>query len=187
MNGAASVPRIDTRRLALRGLTESDIAFLFQHFSKREVNEFSSENDLTTIDEAKELYAKYVAPRSTLFRLGMVLKKTGELIGTLGFYGIDHENARATVGFDLAKQYWGKGLMGEALGALLDYGFREMRLNRIEATVDPSNTRCLRVLGRCGFAREGVQRQKSYYKGAYHDDAIYSLLRSEWVAKQDAQ
>jgi len=179
-----AVPRIKTERLVLRGLTEADIPFVFEHFSKSEINEYSSAENLSSIEEARQLYVKYIAPRPQLFRLGMVLDETGKLVGTLGFYGIDHGNATAVVGVDLMKKCWGRGLMGEALDALVDYGFREMRLNRIEATVDPENVRCLRLMDRCGFRREGVLREKYYYKSKFHDDIILSILKSEWIMER---
>ena len=174
------VPRIETQRLILRGLSEDDIPFLFKHFGKDEINAFVADDNVRSMVEARELYEKYIAPRPSLFRLGLVLKETGNLIGTLGLYGIDNVNKRAVVGVDLMKEYWGKGLMSEALQRLISYAFTEMRLNRIEGSADPQNLKSIQLLERCGFKKEGVLRQKSYYKGAFHDDAIYSILKREW-------
>ena len=178
------VPRIETERLILRGLTEEDIPFLFEHFSEDEINEYSSDENLTSMEEAKKLYEKYIVPRPGLFRLGLVLRETGELIGTIGLYGIDGTSRRAVVGADLMRRHWGKGFMTEALRALIRYGFEEMKLNRIEATADPQNLRSLRLMERCGFKKEGVLRERFYYKGSFHDDAIYSLLKKEWRDEQ---
>jgi ribosomal-protein-alanine N-acetyltransferase len=174
------VPRIETQRLILRGLSEDDIPFLFEHFGEDEINAYVSDDNVTSLEEAKELFQKYIAPRPHLFRLGLVLKETGNLIGTLGLYGIDRVNRRAVVGADLMKEYWGKGLMSEAFRRLICYAFTEMGLNRIEASADPQNLRSIRLMERCGFKKEGVLRQRFYYKGAYHDDAIYSILKKEW-------
>jgi len=174
------VLRIETQRLIRRGLSEDDISFLFEHFGKDEINEYVSDDNVTSIGEAKELYEKYIAPRPHLFRLRLVVKETGRLIGTLGFYGIDRMNKRAIVGADLMKKHWSRGPMSESLQGLINYGFEEMGLNRIEASSDPQNLRSLRLMERCGFKKEGVLRQRFYYKGAFHDDAIYSLLKQEW-------
>jgi ribosomal-protein-alanine N-acetyltransferase len=184
LSSESRVPRIETERLILRELTDGDIPFLFEHFSKDEINEYSSEENLASMVEAKDLFEKYIVPRPGLFRLGLVLRETEELIGTIGFYGIDHTSRRAIVGADLMRSHWGKGFMTEALRALISYGFKEMKLNRIEATADPQNLRSLRLMERCGFKKEGVLRQRFYYKGSFHDDAIYSLLNREW---SDAQ
>ena len=152
MSSEPRVPRIETERLILRQLTEEDIPFLFEHFSKDEINEYSSEKNLTSMGEAKELYDRYIVPRPGLFRLGLVLKETGKLIGTIGFYGVDHTNRRAIVGADLMRTDWGKGFMTEALRGLISYGFKEMKLNRIEATADSQNLRSLRLMERCMFS-----------------------------------
>jgi RimJ/RimL family protein N-acetyltransferase len=180
MTNTIFVPRIQTERLTLRGLTEGDIPFLLEHFGKDEINEYTSDSNVTSTEEAEELYLKYIAPRPNLFRLGLLMKETGQLIGTLGFYGIDRENKRAIIGVDLMKKHWGKGLMTEALRALVKYGFEEMDLNRIEATSDPRNLRSLRLMERCSFKKEGVLRQRFFYKGSFHDDVVYSLLKEEW-------
>lgn len=177
------VPRIETQRLTLRGLTEDDLPFLFEHFGRCEINEYSSDDNVTSMEETKELYKKYIAPRPYRFRLGIVMKETRDLIGTLGFYGIDAVNRRAIVGVDLMKEYWGRGLMSESLRALIKYGFKEMGLNRIEADADPQNLRSLRLMERCGMKREGVLRQRFYYKDAFHDAATYSILKEDWRDK----
>ena len=70
--------------------------------------------------------------------------------------------------------------MSEAPRGLIRFGFKEMGLNRIEASADPLNLRSLRLIEGRGFRKEGVLRQRFYYKGAFHDDAIYSLLKEEW-------
>ena len=177
---AKLVPQLVTKRLMLRGLTKTDIPFIFQHFSKTEINEYSSDENVTSMEEAKELYEKYIVPTPNHFRLGIVLKAGGELVGTLGLYGIDYVNKKAVVGVDLMRQCWGKGLMTEALLELMNYGFNELNLNRIEASADPDNVRSIRLMQRCGFTKEGVIRQRFYYKNAFHDDEIYSVLKDEW-------
>jgi ribosomal-protein-alanine N-acetyltransferase len=73
--------------------------------------------------------------------------------------------------------------MSESLRALIKYGFKEMGLNRIEADADPQNLRSLRLMERCGMKREGVLRQRFYYKDAFHDAATYSILKEDWRDK----
>lgn len=175
------VPYIETDRLILRGLTADDIGFLFEHFSKDEINECSSADNVTSLKEAEEFYEKYIVPTPTRFRLGLVFKKTNRLIGTVGVYKYSKRDSCLTVGADLAKEYWGFGLMKETLDALIQHGFEKMALNRIEATTDPENIRAVRLIERLGFSKEGVLRGKYFYKGRFHDDIIYSLLREEWM------
>lgn len=134
-----------------------------------------------SIEEAVELYRQFIEPGKQLsFRLGVVLKQTGELVGTLGFHGLVPRDRRAEIGYDLVSEHWGKGIMTEAVRELVRYGFEEMGLNRIEATVDSENERSIRLLERVCFLKEGCLREKHYYKGRFHDILVYSLLLCDW-------
>lgn len=184
---AIEVPVIETERLYLRQLTEADIPFIFELFSREETNLHDTYEPIRTEAEARELYEQYIKPSLTLFRLGMFLKSTDQAIGTLGLYGVDKCHKRAILGYDLLREHWGKGYATEAVASLIDYSFNELNLNRIHASADIDNKRSLAVLERLGFTREGVMRQKDFYKGAFHDDVVYSMLKSEWSTKVKKQ
>jgi ribosomal-protein-alanine N-acetyltransferase len=174
------VPRTATERLVLRQLSVNDVKFIYDLFSLEETNHYVSNPPVKDMGEARKIFELYCRPKPTRFRLGIALKEGGELIGTLGLYAIDLDNRRAILGFDLLPKYWGKGYMAEAVNALLDYAFGKLKLNRISASAEPDNKRSLAVMRRCGFRKEGVLRQLDYYKGAYHDDVVYSILSVEW-------
>jgi len=70
--------------------------------------------------------------------------------------------------------------MTEALLAVLRYGFETMRLNKVEACTDSRNVASMRLLGKLGFHQDGVRRENTYYHGRFIDEAIFSLLASEW-------
>lgn len=181
------VPELETPRLTLRQLTENDMDFIFEMFSRDETNSFVADDPVNSMEEARELYETYIRPKPHLFRLGMFLKETGEPIGTIGLYGIKREDFRAVMGFDLLIEYWGWGYMTEAGTALLDHAFGNMNLNRIQASADADNIRSLATLERIGFRKEGVMRQKDYYKGAFHDDVVFSILKEEWEHKRGSK
>ncbi|GAB4448510.1 MAG: GNAT family protein [Anaerolineae bacterium] len=82
------------------------------------------------------------------------------------------------------KPYWGRGYGTEATRLLLEYGFGELNLNRVELEVFAFNTRAIRSYEKVGFVHEGTRRQALYRNGAYHDIYIMGLLRQEWFAKQ---
>ncbi len=178
------VPDLETERLVLRQLTESDMDFIFEIFGREETNRYVADDPVKDMAEAEELYGKFISPNPHLFRLGLFLRETGNPIGTIGLYGIKTEDFRAVMGFDLLKEHWGHGYMTEAGKALIDYTFRELGLNRIQVSTDADNRRSLAAIERMGFTREGVMRQKDFYKGAFHDDIVYSILRDEWEGKR---
>jgi len=70
--------------------------------------------------------------------------------------------------------------MTEALTEVLLFGFKEMKLNRIQAITFPENLGSVRVLEKLGFQKEGTLREWGYFKGRYQDVYCYSLLRREW-------
>ena len=73
--------------------------------------------------------------------------------------------------------------MQEALLALIQYGFSELRLNRIEADIDPMNLASARCLERLGFKLEGMLRERWIVAGVVSDSAMYGLLASDWAAR----
>jgi ribosomal-protein-alanine N-acetyltransferase len=176
-------PRLETERLVLRPINVEDMGFVYELFSRPETNRYSGHESLGSMEEAGELYDKYMKHGSaSRFRVAVELKETGEPVGTLGLYSYSERDGRAELGYDLLEEHWGRGIMTEAVGAVLRYGFEVLGLNRVEATMDPLNTRSVRLVERLGFKSEGHMREKYLYKGRSRDELIYSLLRSEWVS-----
>jgi ribosomal-protein-alanine N-acetyltransferase len=136
------------------------------------------------IDQARDLiqaiHAGYVDGAE--LRWGITLKDSPTVIGMCGFnYWVRHDQ-RASIGYDLARAYWGQGLMTEAVRAMVDFGFGYMNLNRIEADADGRNPASARVLHKVGFHDEGVQREQFFENGRFYDLHLFALLRREYLA-----
>jgi RimJ/RimL family protein N-acetyltransferase len=69
---------------------------------------------------------------------------------------------RADVGFELSKEYWGKGLASEALEAVINYGFEQLNLQRIQALIEPPNDSSQKLVERKGFIKEGLLRNYEF-------------------------
>ncbi|PWF46656.1 GNAT family N-acetyltransferase [Massilia glaciei] len=123
--------------------------------------------------------------REEYFRFAIVLDETQQMIGNCTLHALHRQNRRAEIGYALQPAQWGKGYMGEALGALLAYAFRERDLNRLEADIDPRNTESASCLERLGFVSEGYMRERWIVGGEVCDSALYGLLRRDWDAKQN--
>ena len=109
------------------------------------------------------------------------MKGDDALVGSAGFDDWDREVGSAETGLRPRPGHWGKGIMTEALTAILDHGFDAMGLNRVQVLVMPRNQRSLRLAGRLGFVREGVLRDHGVDEtGAVCDNVVLSLLRREW-------
>ena len=170
--------QIATERLNLRPITPDDIDFIFELFRRSETNKYSEYPDLKTRDEAAEMYENYLKPDfDDHFRVIIEKKDTGIPMGTIGLYKYSENHKRAEIGYDLLKEYWGNGYISEAVRAITNFGFNDLGLVRVEATVDPENTRSIHVLKRTGFKHEGTLKKKYYYKGAYHDELVFGLIK----------
>lgn len=102
------------------------------------------------------------------------------LLGTFTLYGLEPRHRRAEIGFALARERWGSGLMGEALDALLPWAFAGFDLHRLEADVHPDNAASLRCLERRGFRREGLLRERYWLSGEWQGAVLLGLLRHEY-------
>ena len=179
-----SMPRLESARLVLREADPGrDLEGLFELFADPEVARFTDTGPFTTLDEAVEVMAwiSDIFTRQRGMRWVIAPASAEErLIGTCGFNVWRQSNNSAEIGYDLARPHWGQGLMTEALGVLLRFGFERMDLNRVEADVTVGNDGSARVLEKLGFQEEGVLRQRGFWKGDYHDLRLFSLLREEW-------
>jgi ribosomal-protein-alanine N-acetyltransferase len=178
-------PTLKTERLLLRPATDADLPFVLNLFSRSETNMYSAYGDISTPAEAKQLFDAFLKPGSpTHFRLVADTRGTGEAIGTLGLYAYSGASRRAELGYDLLREHWGRGLMTEAVGELLRYAFEEFGLNRVEATTDSENAASIRVLEKNGFRKEGLLRERHFYKERFHDELYFGLLATDWRGLQ---
>lgn len=175
-------PPLDTPRLHLRRLTPDDAEIIFRIQSDPEVIRYFGRAGDASIEAARERVARIDAGirEHTSIRWGITLRDTGELIGTAGFWRWNKPHRNAEIGYDLRPAWWGRGLMPEAVRAILRFGFDEMDLHRVEANVDTENQRSVRVLERLGFVREGVLRENWLNEGRFTDTGTYGLLRRDF-------
>lgn len=176
-----------TRRLSLRALTQADADFILAHFSDPEVCLYLKDAEpLTARDQALGLIAYFADPdRARACRWGVCLRESGQIVGTVGFLHWDAHNLSAEVGFDLAHLWWGRGLMSEALTAVINAAHAGLSLNRIWGVVHTGNQRSLKTMQRLGFVTEGVARELFRFRGEYHDQYCLSLLPRDWRGAAD--
>jgi ribosomal-protein-serine acetyltransferase len=103
-----------------------------------------------------------------------------QLVGIAGFVWIDPSNESAGLGYWLAREAEGHGLMTAAVSALLRHGFRTLKLNRIEIRAGVHNRRSRAIPKRLGFRHEGTLRQVEKLADRHVDHAVYGLMAEEW-------
>jgi ribosomal-protein-alanine N-acetyltransferase len=101
------------------------------------------------------------------------------LVGAIRFNHFDRKSKFGEVGYELHPEFWGRGLMTEALRAVVSCGHQVFRLNRIEAWTLPGNHASDRVLEKAGFEYEGTLRQRSWFKGEFHDFRMFGRLAGD--------
>ena len=118
------------------------------------------------------------------FPLALVLLEDGTHIGNGGIHAVDWANRHGTAGLIIgAKGAQNHGYGREAEELLLDFAFRRLNLNRVEAEVHSDNPRSLKVAERVGMVIEGRRRERLLRNGAFVDDHIVGMLASEWFAR----
>ncbi|WP_214701924.1 MULTISPECIES: GNAT family protein [unclassified Exiguobacterium] len=105
----------------------------------------------------------------------------GTLAGTIGFNEINRGIQCGTIGYWLGQDFQGKGIMTQSLGTIIEYGFGDLKLNKIEIRVATENVKSRALPERFGFKEEGFIRDAEWLYDRYVDHVVYGLLRDEWV------
>lgn len=102
------------------------------------------------------------------------------LIGCIGLHHINKENRGTSIGYWLSLKYQGKGIMVQTVHALVNYGFRELNLNRIDLKAGKSNIKSRAIPEKLGFKLEGILREEVFVNNRFVSHAVYSILQREW-------
>ena len=182
--GATAI-ELELERVRLRRLDESDAGALFDIHRDPEVTRYQSKPAMTDRAEVEALIGRIRAgyESGSSLQLGIERKEDGVLVGYCLLFNFHEESRRAEIGYSLAREYWRRGYMHEALVALIELAFGELGLNRLEADIDPRNASSERSLLRLGFKREGHMPERWIVGGEVCDTTFYGLLRSEWLRR----
>jgi ribosomal-protein-alanine N-acetyltransferase len=181
-----ALPVLSTPRLVLRGMTEADADGLFDIFSDEQVCQYYAWDTFTDPAQARELAARGVEQyrRQESLRWGLTLPGADRIIGTCGYARWSREHRYGVLGYDLARRYWRQGLITEAVAAVLRFGFEQLDMHRVEATMLAGNAASAAVLARAGFRLEGQLSERAWHRGTFHDVHLYGLTRPTWLARR---
>lgn len=179
-----NLPDLETGRLLLRGLRPEDAEALFGYASDPEVARYVTWDAHRTVEDSRAFLRAAAADRESGEEpgWGIVYKAEGKLIGTCGLINYSAEHARVELGYALSRDYWGRGIMTEAVRAVISFSFQNLSLNRIEARCFAENTASARVMEKAGMTYEDTLRQREFRKSSYRDMKVYSILRDEFTA-----
>ena len=142
--------RIETERLILRTITINDAEAIYVWASDPDVNKYMIYPLHKDIEVTREWLKSRDIDGSDEFELGFVLKETGELIGQGGLFY--HEDIDAwSIGYNLRKDYWGLGLVPEAIRAIIDLVDKEKGVRAIVGEFARENSKSRRVMEKLGM------------------------------------
>lgn len=173
-----SLPNLTTERLVLRPLRADDAPEVFAMRSDPKVMELVRRPLATSMDDAHALIAKIqgIQAANEGAQWAITLKGDDTFIGLVGLWRIVREHHRAELGYTLTRAQWGKGIMSEAIPAVVEHGFSAFKCHSVEAICDPRNVASIRALEKNGFVREAHFKENVYWNGAFTDSMVYSKL-----------
>ncbi len=174
-------PTIDLAGIRLRGLRPEDAVAWHAYLSDPLVTELTSYPVMSLVavqSMIERCRDGYAAGSSCTWAVATELDD--ELVGTCGFNRLSRSQGWAELAYDLARSYWGRGFISQAVGACLGWAFEQPEFNRVHAFVMVGNARSERVLERARFTREGCLRAYRTCRGQPRDYWVFSILRPEW-------
>ena len=179
MNHVGSVP-IETGRLLLRPVVLEDAPAMHRNWTgDDEVTKYLTWPTHASV-EVTEGFVQYLLnsykdPKNYCW--GIVLKnESPEPIGMISVVSMNEEVGSIQVGYCLGRKFWGRGIMTEALGAVIDFAFSTLGAQRVEARHDTNNPASGAVMRKCGMVYEGTLRRADKNNQGICDAAYYSKL-----------
>ncbi|KGP91792.1 aminoglycoside 6'-acetyltransferase [Pontibacillus chungwhensis BH030062] len=169
---------LESERLFLRPIEEADLDIFYQQgLWDAEVRRLTGTQAFFSRSSVEQWFEK-ISGDSERIDLLICQREDGTPIGDMAMLDIDHLNRKAVVRVSLfAKETWGKGLGTQALSLLVEYGFKQLNLNRVGLDVFSYNSRAIRSYEKLGFVKEGEIRDALFYDGAYHDSILMGMKK----------
>ncbi len=174
---------IETERLILRQFAYSDDDTMLKYWiADEKIQSMYSEPTYTTKEAVNELLDKYISSydKNDYYRWAIISKDNNECIGQIAFFLVDSKNNFAEIEYCIGSDFQCKGLATEATKAVIDYGFKNIGLHKIQICHKSINIPSRRVIEKCGFHYEGTLRDFFYMDGKYVDRLYYSILENEY-------
>lgn len=174
---------IETERLILRRFNLKDTEDMYNNWANDdEVTKHLSWPIHESIDVSAKIIESWVRSydNNETYNWAIELKEIGEVIGSIGIVGLDNIYEQCSIGYCIGKSFWGKGITTEAFIGLIEFLFKEVGFERIQAYHHIDNPASGRVMIKAGLKYEG--RLRNYRKklnGIYVDCDFYGIIKSD--------
>lgn len=175
--------RLETERLILRRAVREDAESMFRNWASDPlVTKYLTWPTYETIETAHHILDKWVDEyeKPDYYQWMIELKELGEPIGSISVVRQNDRVEEAEIGYCIGSRWWHRGIVSEALAAVIEYLFTEVGMNRIAARHDPNNPHSGGVMRKCGMVYEGTHRACDCNNQGICDAAQYAILRSDW-------
>lgn len=174
---------IETQRLILRRFVPEDAQAVFDNWASDDaVTKFLTWPSHKSVDISRMVLESWVAgyARKDFYQWAIVFKPCGDQpIGSISVVGLDEQICRAHIGYCIGKNWWHRGIMTEALGAVMDFLFDRVGMLRVDAAHDVNNPNSGAVMRNCGMKYEGTLRRTGINNTGICDMSWYGLLAEE--------
>ena len=173
---------IETPRLLLRRFTLEDAEAVFANYASDEsVTRYMAWPRHESVADSEKVLAQWVQDyeKPDFYEWAIVLKELGQPIGNIEVLNIDDYVEKLNLGYSIGTAFWGKGIMPEALKAVIEFLFDQVGANRVEACHDSRNPNSGKVMQKCGMTYEGTFRQWAWTNAGICDTCNYSILKSD--------
>lgn len=162
----------------LRDVKLADTEAIHSYASLREVSKYQGWGP-NSLEDTENHVKMVMQSDDTQYHKVIVDQQSDKVIGAIEMI-IDKDNDSGEIGYILHPDFWRRGVATHAVEQILDYGFNELKLNRISATTDKRNKGSERVMQKAGMTKEGLLRENILLKDGYRDTLVYSILSSEY-------
>ncbi|MCA9897443.1 MAG: GNAT family N-acetyltransferase [Ardenticatenaceae bacterium] len=173
-------PILRGKKVVLRPITVADAEAMFASLADAESMRLTGTQQTFTFEQVQQ-HCQRITQADDRADYAITRKEDGAYVGEVVLNEIDWENRSGSFRIALASQnQFGKGYGTEATRLIIDFGFRTLKLHRIELEVYDFNPRAQHVYEKVGFVREGLRRDVLLWNGRYQSAIIMSILEEDW-------
>ena len=182
---AFALQQLETERLILRPLKPTDAKNIFEYAKNPSVSLFTLWEPHKDVSDSLKFITEYAQP---LYKeqvpepFGLILKSNPQkVIGTVGCFWVSKPSQTMELAYAIAEPFWGRGLVAEATDAILDYCFKNLKVNRIQSRCKIENKASKRVMEKVGMTYEGTLKSAIFHRNRFWDLHYYAILKADCV------
>lgn len=175
---------IETERLLLRPFVIADAKPMYENWaSDYEVTKYMNWPVQKNMAEAETVVQGWIKryTEDNFYHWAVIVKEDNCLAGSVSVVSCDESVEKMEMGYCIGKKWWNKGIMTEALSAVIDYLFVEVGVHRVQARHDTDNPASGKVMQKCGMKYEGTMRKADRTNNGICDIAYYAILAEEYI------